>query len=112
MIVSSPYLPAQYDYNATVPTQKYHAFAQAAGCFGNTLAVPAASENVFECLVRQETEILQQASAKVSASGLYASWAFVPVTDGDFVQELPSQQLHKKKLSGLRILSGVCSLHL
>lgn len=108
MIVSSLYLPAQYDYTATVPTRNYYAFAQAAGCYSDSL-VQAASDNVFQCLVGKDTEVLQQASAKVSASGSYGSWAFVPVTDRGFVQEFPSQQLQKKKLNSLRILSGVSS---
>ena len=34
------------------------------------------------------------------------AWGFLPVTDGYFVQQLPSQQLLQKKVNGQRLLVG------
>lgn len=51
--------------------------------------------------------VLQNASAKVSASGDYGQWAFIPVTDGTLIQKRPTEQLAiKKRVNGLRVLTG------
>ncbi|KAI9660390.1 MAG: hypothetical protein M1821_009740 [Bathelium mastoideum] len=104
-IASSPYLPMQYPYNGWQPSQAYYSFALAAGCFpgrayGNT------STTIFDCLVSAPSEVLQNASAIVSASGTYGTWAFLPVTDGSFIVDRPSSQLLKGKVNGLRVLSA------
>ncbi|KAI9881282.1 MAG: hypothetical protein M1830_005568 [Pleopsidium flavum] len=104
-IAASPYLPMQYGYADFVPSQSYYAFAQAAGCFDDR-AFGNASTTIFQCLVGKDTMILQNASSFVSASGTYGTWGFLPVTDGAFIQQLPSQQLLRKQINGVRILSG------
>ena len=107
-IAASPFLPQQYGYKDFVPSQSYYAFASAAGCFGPP-APPFNNFNnsIFACLVSKDTATLQYASASVSGSSRYGTWAFLPVTDGVFVQQLPSQQLLKKKVNGKSILVGV-----
>lgn len=102
------YVAKQYNYNDQVPTQYYQAFAKAAGCSsGSTTPGPS----VFSCLVNADTTVLQNASASVSVSGEFGTFAFLPVTDGSFIQAAPSQQLLKKAVSGKRVLVGVCSLN-
>ncbi|KAF2231155.1 acetylcholinesterase precursor [Viridothelium virens] len=105
VIASSPYLPMQYPYNGWQPEQAYYAFALAAGCFpgrayGNT------STTIFDCLVSAPSDVLQNASTTISASGTFGTWAFLPVTDGDFVRERPSEQLLQGTVNGLRVLSA------
>lgn len=108
IIAASPYLPQQYNYNDFVPSQSYYAFASAAGCFGPpALAQNDASASIFQCLVNKDSEALQNASAVISASSRSGTWGFLPVTDGVFIQQLPSQQLLKKQVNGLRMLVGV-----
>lgn len=75
------------------------------GCF-NGSSISANTTSIFACLVSKDTLILQQASAIVSASGLSGTWGFLPVTDGTLIQQLPSQQLLKQQVNGLRVLSG------
>ena len=94
----------QYKYNDQVPTQYYQAFAEAAGCNGGS------STAVFNCLVNANTAVLQNASATVSVSGEFGTFAFLPVTDGTFIQGAPSQQLLDEKVSGKRLLIGVCPM--
>ncbi|KAI1866288.1 uncharacterized protein JN550_007676 [Neoarthrinium moseri] len=84
-ITASPYLPTQYNYNDFLPTQAYYAFAAAAGCPRNSLT---------------------KASHDISTSGTFGSWAFLPVTDGEFIRETPSQALLKRKINGLRHLTS------
>ena len=59
----------------------------------------------------KDTITLQQASAAIDASGLYATWTFLPVIDGTYVQELPSEQLLTTKLNGNKLLVGVSIRH-
>ena len=101
LFAASPYLPPQYSYGDSVPTQHYNAFAKQAGCAGGS------SSAVFQCLVSADTSKLQNASGVVSRSGVFGSFAFAPVTDGNFVQSRPSEQLLAKKVQGKRILVGV-----
>jgi len=56
--------------------------------------------------VSKETTVLQEASALVSASGRYGSWAFLPVTDGAFLQSTPSEALSAGKLNGRNYLTS------
>jgi carboxylesterase type B len=105
IMTASPYLPTQYGYKDWKSSQAYYAFAYQAGCFdgrnyGNS------SQTIFECLVSKDLASLINASQNVSASGEYGTWAFTPVTDGDMVQELPSQQLLNKQVNGVHALIG------
>ncbi|CAD6589625.1 MAG: hypothetical protein ASARMPREDX12_003908 [Alectoria sarmentosa] len=106
-IAASPYLPMQYGYADFVPSQSFYAFASALGCFGPP-ALPQSntSASTFQCLVGKDTETLQNTSATISGSSRHGTWAFLPVTDGVFIQQLPSQQLLKKQVNGNRILVG------
>ena len=98
IIAESPWVPAQHDYDGDVPSKAYDDFAEAAGCSN--------ASDTLKCLRESDTVVLQNASAKVSESSAFGSFAFLPVTDGTFVQDLPSSQLVSKSLKGQRILSG------
>ncbi|KAF9253684.1 hypothetical protein DTO006G1_8811 [Penicillium roqueforti] len=103
VIAASPYTTDLHQYDGKVPTGHYQDFAARAGCYNGGNVSEAA---VFDCLVNADTDTLQYASANVSISGAWGTWAFLPVVDGDFIQELPSKQLYTKKVSGKRVLSG------
>ena len=105
MHAASPYLPMQYGYKDWVPSQAYYAFATHAGCM-DTTAYGGSIRTIFQCLNAQNTTTLMNASALVSASGDYGTWGFLPVTDGVFIQQTPSQQLLERKVNGRNILSG------
>ncbi|KAF2184008.1 alpha/beta-hydrolase [Zopfia rhizophila CBS 207.26] len=98
LIAASPYLPAQYMYDDTTPTAHYYEFAAKAGC--------GSEGEVFECLLAADTLTLQAASSNVSTSQSYGTWAFLPVIDGQYVQQLPSRQLPQHLVNGMRILVG------
>ena len=99
----------QYHYNDFVPSQSYYAFAHAVGCFDDR-AFGSATQTIFQCLVGKDTMTLQNASNYISTSSRYGTWGFLPVTDGSFIQQLPSQQLLEKRVNGLRLLAGVSPL--
>lgn len=93
----------QYGYKDWQPSQAYYAFATMVGC-APTLPYGAHPDTIFQCLVGKDTATLQNASARLSESGKYGTWSFLPVTDGTFVQDLPSRQLSQKKVNGLNLV--------
>lgn len=98
-IAASPYLVPQYNYDAAVPTQRYHDFATAAGC--------GTAKDIFACLVAADTWALQYASSNISVEQTaFATWAFVPVTDGVYVRQRPSAQLATGPTNGVHLLVG------
>lgn len=103
-IAASPFLPRQYAYNDQAPTQAYYSLASRAGCslgaFGN------GSETLFDCLVSKDTATLRDAAIAVTNTGTYGTWAFLPVTDGVFLQNAPSEQLLEKRVNGRNVLVG------
>ncbi|KAM0304066.1 hypothetical protein ACHAO8_011453 [Botrytis cinerea] len=103
-IAASPYLPKQYAFNDWVPTQSYYAFAEAAGC--PVRAYRSVNATIFDCLVSRDVATLSNASLEVSNAGTFGTWGFLPVTDGVFLQDVPSRQLLDKRLNGRSLLIG------
>jgi hypothetical protein len=95
----SPYLPQQHNYNDWRPSQAYYALATHAGC-PPTWAYGNSSQTIFQCLISKDTSTLQAAAAAVSNSGVYGTWAFTPVTDGDLLRSTPSSALSTTPLNG------------
>lgn len=105
VIAASPYLPLQFGYKDFEPSQSYYAFAAEAGCF-NGSAYGNTNQNIFQCLLSKDSQTLQQANVKVSASSFFGTWSFLPVTDGTYVQDVPSQQLNARRVNGKHLLVG------
>lgn len=97
-------LPSTRDYDGAWPTKYYNMLADFAGCSdGDDIS---SSHETFECLSSVDSDTLQNASAQVSARALFGQWAFVPVTDGTFVQERPTVQLLSGKVNGQSLVMG------
>lgn len=88
------------------PSQAYYAFATAAGCDTKNAYLRNGSKPIFDCLVEADSATLMNASATVSQSGSPSTWAFLPVTDGKIIQNLPSKQLAQGNVNGLNHLAG------
>ncbi|KAF7897736.1 uncharacterized protein EAF01_008702 [Botrytis porri] len=99
VIVASPFFPMQYNYDGLLPEESYGKFVEAVGC-------GTGNRSTSDCLVGADTIALQNASAYISGSVDYGQWAFLPVTDGEFVVKRPSEQLLAGEVNGVRILSG------
>lgn len=104
IIAASPYLPTQWAYNDFTPSQAYYQLAETVGCLSGSVI---ANGTIFSCLQAADTIALQNASAHIEGGGKYGQFAFLPVTDGEFITQRPSQQLLAGNVNGLRILSGV-----
>lgn len=103
-VVSSPYIPQQWDYDGAWPTKYYNMLADFAGCSDGEDV--SSSAETFECLSSVDSNTLQNASAQVSVRALFGQWAFVPVTDGTFVQNRPTVQLLSGKVNGQSLVIG------
>lgn len=107
--------PSDTDINWQ-PSQAYYAFASAAGCDVKDAYLQAGlflgneSKPIFQCLVEADSATLMSASAAVSQSGPWGTWAFLPVTDGRFIKERPSKQLLEGRVNGLNHLAGANAL--
>ncbi|KAI1373239.1 putative carboxylesterase [Hypoxylon crocopeplum] len=105
-IVASPYLPPLHWYNDTIPTAHYDKFVELVGC-GQGSPELSNFSSTFDCLVVADSAVLQNASGTVSTTqGYFGSFAFVPVMDGDYIQELPSVQSLSGNVDGKRLLVG------
>ncbi|KAI9817429.1 MAG: hypothetical protein M1827_001038 [Pycnora praestabilis] len=100
VIAASPFTLPVYGYADFQPSQSYYRFAAAVGC------IDSINTTAFDCLVSKDTLTLQNASNYVSSNVRSGQLAFLPVVDGLFVPGLPSQQLLKKQVNGVRVLSG------
>jgi len=105
-IASSPYLPMQYGYKDWQPSQAYYAFAAAAGCNTKDAYLRNGSQPIFECLVSRDLQTLIAAATNVSQSGVFGTWAFLPVTDGRLIQQRPSEALAEGRVNGVNHLTG------
>lgn len=88
------------------PSQAYYAFAAAVGCDIKHAYLANNSLPIFDCLVDATSTALMNVSVAISQSGTYGAFAFLPVTDGMFIQERPSNQLSQGRVNGLNHLSG------
>ncbi|XXG95074.1 hypothetical protein Hte_001334 [Hypoxylon texense] len=106
IIAASPYIPPLYTYNDPVPIARYDAFVELAGCDQGSSELSKYSKT-FECLVAADSGLLQNASGTVSTTlGYWGTFAFLPVIDGDYIQELPSAQTMRQQVVGKRALVG------
>ena len=86
-------------------TQVTFQFAVAAG--GLDQSNPADNATVWSCLINADSSTLQTANQAVNGAGVYGTFAFLPVTDGQFLKSLPSDQLFNGNVNGARILATV-----
>ncbi|KAG7095877.1 hypothetical protein E1B28_006567 [Marasmius oreades] len=94
-ITSSPYLPAQYKYNAQIPKELYKQVVDAVNC-GN-------ARDTLACLRRADTKPLQDINTKINEAGFFGTFTFVPVVDGKFIVQQPIEAMKQGKVNGERL---------
>ncbi|KAI0163682.1 carboxylesterase type B [Pestalotiopsis sp. NC0098] len=95
-IGDSPYLPLQYNYDDDYTTYLYDQFVSLSGCED--------ADDKLACLRETDIEILDEANVNVTLAGLYGTWSFAPVTDGELIRTTPSVQLNEQKAVNGRIM--------
>ncbi|KAJ6585083.1 Alpha/Beta hydrolase protein [Mycena capillaripes] len=95
-ITSSTFLPSQYQYNAIVPQTLFNNVTTQAGCNGTTS---------LDCLRAVDGATLADINLNVIVAGFQGTFTFVPVIDGTFITQSPTDALRDRKLNGDIVLS-------
>ncbi|TFL04226.1 Alpha/Beta hydrolase protein [Pterulicium gracile] len=100
-ITSSLFLPPQYSYAHEIPQALYEQVVIYAGC--------GDAENTLGCLRVQDAPALAQINVVLTSDGLFGTWAFAPVVDGEFIMQPVKTALKQGKTNGAAVLSIVNS---
>ncbi|KAF4596849.1 hypothetical protein EYR40_007461 [Pleurotus pulmonarius] len=92
---SSTYLPSQHHFDDPVPENIYSIVVSTAGC--------ANAADPLTCLRASNTTTLQAANDKACRGGLYGTSVVVPVVDGEFITQRPSEALRQRRNALLAI---------
>ncbi|KAJ6552148.1 Alpha/Beta hydrolase protein [Mycena sp. CBHHK59/15] len=96
-ITSSTFLPSQYRYNDATPQTLFNNVSSQAGC--------AASAVPLDCLRAADSALLQDINLSMGIAGFMGTFAFVPVVDGSFILQSPTDALRQGNLNGDILLS-------
>ncbi|KAJ7189252.1 Alpha/Beta hydrolase protein [Mycena filopes] len=97
-MTSSTFLFSQYPYNGKIPQALFNQVTAQAGCTG---------EEALRCLRELDSTTLQAINLDIGTAGFESTLApsFVPVVDGSFITQSPTEALAQRKLNGELLLS-------
>jgi len=130
-ITSSVFLPSQYRYNDRIPEASLARTLNLDGplltdtnyCRSSTMRRShrlgklymvfvlkillslyrcTSASDTFKCLREANVTALQAANTKINSDGFYGTFTFVPVVDGTFITDRPTQLLRDKKVNTVR----------
>ncbi|KAF8161671.1 Alpha/Beta hydrolase protein [Crassisporium funariophilum] len=91
-ITSSSFLPSQYQFNDRIPEILYSETVSQTNC--------TAAKDTLACLRTADVNALQAANTEINSSGFFGTFVFVPVIDGTFITERPTELLRQGKTNG------------
>ena len=62
----------------------------------------SSAQDTLDCLRAVDVDSLQSANLEINASGFFGTFVFVPVVDGNFITERPTELLKAGKVNGVR----------
>ena len=60
------------------------------------------AQDTLGCLRAADVNSLQSANLEIGASGFFGTFVFVPVVDGSFITDRPTELLQAGKVNGVR----------
>ncbi|KAG6830002.1 hypothetical protein H0H92_002693 [Tricholoma furcatifolium] len=96
-ITSSTFLPSQYLYNDVIPQTLYNEVVSQTGCTD--------AADTLACLRAVEFASLETANVNLCLSAFFGTFTFVPVVDGTFITQRPTQALLQRQTNGKALLS-------
>ncbi|KAJ3811326.1 Alpha/Beta hydrolase protein [Lentinula aff. lateritia] len=96
-ITSSTFLPSQYVYNDAIPELLYSKVVSQAEC--------SSADDSLTCLRAVDAVTLETLNNNIIAGGFYGTFLFVPVVDGTFIMQRPTEALAQGKVNGKALLS-------
>ncbi|KAF8150917.1 Alpha/Beta hydrolase protein [Crassisporium funariophilum] len=91
-ITSSSFLPSQYQFDDRIPEILYSEVVSQTNC--------TSAKDTLGCLRTADVNALQAANAEINNSGFFGTFVFVPVVDGTFITERPTELLRQGKVNG------------
>ncbi|KAJ4480045.1 Alpha/Beta hydrolase protein [Lentinula aciculospora] len=101
-ITSSTFLPSQYGYNDTITEALYSEVVSQTNWFLNSCS---SAEDSLACLRAVDVTALEDANVIINAAGFYGTFVFVPVVDGSFITQRPTEALKQGKVNGKALLA-------
>ncbi|KAJ7653507.1 Alpha/Beta hydrolase protein [Mycena rosella] len=95
-ITSSTFLPSQYNYDDKIPQTLFNNVTTEAGC---------TAENALDCLRKVDGASLQNINLNIILAGFFGTFTFVPVVDGTFITNSPTDLLAAGQKNGNVLLS-------
>ncbi|KAL4268510.1 Carboxylic ester hydrolase [Pleurotus pulmonarius] len=96
-IASSTFLPSQHRFSDPEPEAIFASVVSTAGCDG--------AADALACLRAANTTVLQAANAEAYRRGGFGVSLVVPVVDGEFITQPPSEALRKGQVNGNALLA-------
>ncbi|KAE9408456.1 alpha/beta-hydrolase [Gymnopus androsaceus JB14] len=96
-MTSSTFLPSQYMYNDTIPELLYSEVVAQTNC--------SSAVNSLTCLRGVNETVLETINTNINQGGFFGTFVFVPVVDGTFITQRPTESLKQGKVNGKALLS-------
>ncbi|KIY64476.1 alpha/beta-hydrolase [Cylindrobasidium torrendii FP15055 ss-10] len=99
-MISSSFLPPQFDYNGALPELITHIVlvqSSPRSCAG--------TDDELDCLRKVETTVLQNLDTSLCESAFAGTYGFVPVVDGELIQQSPTAALINRNVNGEGLLA-------
>ncbi|KAG6895967.1 hypothetical protein C0992_011221, partial [Termitomyces sp. T32_za158] len=96
-ITSSTFLPSQYAFDDIIPQTLYNEVVSQASCSSAT--------DTLACLRASDPTTLQTINVNLSTNAFFGTFIFVPVVDGSFITQRPTQAMKEHKVNGEVLLS-------
>ncbi|KAH9481797.1 putative secreted lipase [Psilocybe cubensis] len=97
-MTSSTFLPSQYKYNDRIPETLYREVVTQTNC--------SSAADTLDCLRNVDVSILETANTVINNNGFFGTFVFVPVVDGTFITDRPTQLLKQGKVNGKILFSN------
>jgi cholinesterase len=62
----------------------------------------SSAQDTLDCLRAVDVNLLENVNLEIDASGFFGTIVFVPVVDGSFITESPTELLKAGKVNGVR----------
>ncbi|PFH46612.1 hypothetical protein AMATHDRAFT_154314 [Amanita thiersii Skay4041] len=99
-ITSSSFLPSQYNFDDTFSEDLYNEVVSLTGCSSSS-----GDQDTLTCLRAVDAGTLENANVKIGDSAFFGVFIFVPVVDGTFITQRPTQAFKQKKINGVFLLA-------
>ncbi|KAE9408460.1 alpha/beta-hydrolase [Gymnopus androsaceus JB14] len=96
-ITSSTFLPSQYLYNDTIPELLYSEVVAQTNC--------SSADDSLTCLRSVNETLLETINTNLNVEGFFGTFLFVPVVDGTFITQRPTEALKQGKVNGKALLA-------